>query len=145
MLLTVLQNHWLATKYLSLQTLTERENDRKHFLKYKANDGTKIINCKRKHQDSSNFKNFSKTQKSTETNLGQMFKSSSTPRKQNNYKLQQNKHNYVKIRKGIRHYKLGSLRKQKCVFTERFIFLRVGQSNFLLQTGWILTSHRNVL
>ena len=79
----------------SLDSLT-RENETKYLLKYKANEGFEQINYKRKHQDSSNFKNSSKTQKSTDTNLGQIFKSSSFPRGQYNYKLQPNKHNQGK-------------------------------------------------
>ena len=61
----------------SLNSLA-REIETKYLLKYKANEGFEQINNKRKHQDSSNFKNSSKTQKRIDTNSGQKFKISST-------------------------------------------------------------------
>lgn len=53
----------------SLNSLA-REIETKYLLKYRANEGFEQINNKRKHQDSSNFKNSSKTQKRIDTNSG---------------------------------------------------------------------------
>lgn len=61
----------------SLDLLT-REMETKYLLKYKANEGFEQINNKTKHQDSSNFKNSSKTQKRIDTYLWQKLKISST-------------------------------------------------------------------